>query len=411
MREVLTNPVYIKLRLADIISNFGDILYYLALLNYVLLLDEKSNLAISIINLSEIVPILISFFMGYLADKTVNKYRAILVTLFLRIGMYGIIAFIMGFSPNLIIVITVSIFNLISDCVGQYENGLYYPMFNRLVRDEMREKVMAFGQSLSLSLNLVFKGIGGMLILYISFSCLALIDALSFLISMVIIISIKKEFLNYCYDGEPEQNIEKISFSSLRRELFKAIHELWRIPEIRDTLVVTPILNASLAIVTPITVLCISDNPDFCIVNPALTISLLAMCEPGGRILGSILTVFDLKRINLLNVLRIALLTTVVLLIGIIGQNVYVVLIMSFLVSIWVGCMDPKMGAVILHYLDDNSLATAFGGITTYFQLGDIASKLILSIVVLAFPTSIIVFFYSVSVFVAFLYITVKKRG
>lgn len=409
MREVLKNPVYIKLRLADLISNFGDILYYLALLNYVLLLEEKSNLAISIINLSEILPILISFFMGYLADRTVNKYKAILVTLLLRIGMYSIIAFIIGFSPNLIIVIIVSMFNLVSDCVGQYENGLYYPVFNRLVQDEVREKAIAFGQSLSLSMNLVFKGIGGVLILYVSFSHLALIDALSFLISMVIIISTKKEFLNYCYGGEPEQKAEKISFSSLKQELFKAIHELWRIAEIRDTLAVTPILNASLAIVTPIAVLCIADNPNFCIINPAITISLLAMCEPGGRILGSILTMFVLKRINLLNVLRIVLLTTVALLIGIIVQNIYIVLIMSFLASVWVGCMDPKMGAVILNHLDDNSLATAFGGITTYFQLGDIASKLILSVVVLAFPTSIIVLFYSLAVFATFLYITVKS--
>ena len=60
MKEALKTPLYVKILLADIISNFGDILYYLALLNYVLQLD-RSNLAVSIINLSEILPILSSF--------------------------------------------------------------------------------------------------------------------------------------------------------------------------------------------------------------------------------------------------------------------------------------------------------------------------------------------------------------
>ncbi len=156
---------------------------------------------------------------------------------------------------------------------------------------------------------------------------------------------------------------------------------------------------------------CFELHPNFCIIKLALTISLLAMCEPAGRILGSILTIFVLKRISLLNVLRIVLLTTAALLTGIIVQNIYIVLIMSFLTSLWVGCMDPKMGAVILNHLDANSLATAFGGITTYFQLGDIASKLILSAVVLAFPVPVIVLFYLLAVFAAFLYITVNRKG
>ena len=89
MKEALKTPLYVKILLADIISNFGDILYYLALLNYVLQLD-RSNLAVSIINLSEILPILSSFILGYLADRTRRRYEAITGTLILRIIIYKV---------------------------------------------------------------------------------------------------------------------------------------------------------------------------------------------------------------------------------------------------------------------------------------------------------------------------------
>ena len=46
MKEVLKNKIYVSVMIADIISNFGDVLYYLALLNYVVQIKE-SELAIA----------------------------------------------------------------------------------------------------------------------------------------------------------------------------------------------------------------------------------------------------------------------------------------------------------------------------------------------------------------------------
>lgn len=414
MKETLKNPLYIKILIADIISNFGDILYYLALLNYVLLID-KSNLAISIINLSEILPVLASFLIGYLADRSHNRYTAIIGTLVVRTFLYVVIAVIMGFSPSLLIVIIVSLFNFVSDCVGQYENSLYYPISNRLVRNEVREEVMAFRQSLILSLNILFKAIGGILIFYLSFSKLALVDAASFVISMTIIMSAKKELLKYCTDIEKQQKKGEYRFpnmwKSLKNELIDAIKKLWQISGIKESLAVIPILNAALAIVTPITILCLADNPDFCIVNSAMTISLLAICETAGRVVGSALTITVLKKIKLKKALQTVLLVTGVLLLGIIIKNIYVVLFFLFLASLWTGCIDPKMGAIIFSNLDESSLATTFGGMTTYFQLGDIISKLIFSLFVLLFGISTIAAVYSISVFSALLYITVNKKN
>ncbi|MCS4487901.1 hypothetical protein [Streptococcus sciuri] len=64
--------IYISVFISDLLSDFGDTLYYLALMNYVLLVPEH-QFAISIVTLSESLPILFKIVLGHLADKTTKK--------------------------------------------------------------------------------------------------------------------------------------------------------------------------------------------------------------------------------------------------------------------------------------------------------------------------------------------------
>lgn len=412
MKEILKNRLYITTLIADLISNFGDILYYLALLNYVLQI-EQSELAISIINVSEILPVLFAFLIGYYADKNKNRVSTIIRTLVLRIVLYLIVAVVIGFSPSLLIVIAVSFINFISDLSGQYENSLYYPISNRLVRKEIREEVMAFRQSLTMSLNVLFQAAGGVLICYISFQKLALVNAATFMVSLLIIFCVKSEMQQYCDDGaendkignkpdgnnaddnktdniqEEKQSVKEL-LRSLKTELTEAIRLLWQIPSIKETLAVIPILNAGLAVVTPLAVLCMAQNPEFCVIGSEVTISLLAICETAGRIVGSALTISAFKKVKLTTAIKIVLAAIVLLFAGMIVENIYIVLSALFFASLWTGCIDPKMGAAIFNNLKEKKLATAFGGMTTYFQLGDIISKMIFSILVLGLGTKAI---------------------
>ena len=50
MRKILKNKLYLKVLVSDLISNFGDTLYFIALMTYVTEIKE-SNLAISIVNI------------------------------------------------------------------------------------------------------------------------------------------------------------------------------------------------------------------------------------------------------------------------------------------------------------------------------------------------------------------------
>lgn len=414
MKEIIKNKIYIRTLMADIISNFGDVLYYLAMLNYVLQI-EKSNVAISIINISEMVPILCSFVIGYFADKNTKRVKTIIGTLVIRCVLYLIVALAIGFTPDLMLVVIISIINFISDILGQYENSLYYPISNRLVNNEVREEVMAFRHSLMMSLNVLFQAIGGVLICYISYRKLAIINAGSFIVSFLIFRTIKSELVELCDEKalERKKDSEKkplsVLIKSLVAELKEAVVLLWKIPNIKETLTTIPFLNAGLAVVTPLVVLCMTRNPQLSIVNAEFTISILAISQTAGRIAGSALTVSVLKKLKLISTLKITMILLVIMFSGMIFQNLYIVIIALFLTSLCTGCIDPKMGAIIFNNLDENRLATSFGGMTTYFQIGDIISKGAFSVLVLFSEGITISIFYFIISLLSLVMLLVKR--
>ena len=114
MRKILKNKLYLKVLISDLISNFGDTLYFIALMTYVTEIKD-SNLAISIVNISETIPILFTIFFGIIADRTLNKVEMIIKTLWLRVVLYLLVAVVMNFKPSIIVVIFASIVNLIAD--------------------------------------------------------------------------------------------------------------------------------------------------------------------------------------------------------------------------------------------------------------------------------------------------------
>lgn len=163
MKKLLSNKLFISLFSADMLSNFGDGLYYLALMNYVALLPDP-KLGLAAVSLSETLPMLFSFAIGIKADQSKKKLELILGTLLLRVGLYSLVALLMGLSPSLWVVLVASLINFVSDLAGQYENGLYSPIGLRIVAAEDREQAAAFRSTFSSLLGLVFQASGAVLV-------------------------------------------------------------------------------------------------------------------------------------------------------------------------------------------------------------------------------------------------------
>ena len=378
MHKYLNNKLYLKLLTADIISNFGDVLYYMALMNYALQISN-SNKAIAIISLSELIPPLFSILLGYYADKCKRRVSAIIRTLIYRFVFYLVIAFLTGFTPSLIIVVLISFINLLSDSLGLYENGLYYPISHKMVKDEDREEVMAIRHSITISFQVMFEAIGGVAILVFSMKRLALVNASTFLISMMIIFISQKEIFQIyqdettAYSENDRQYTEKGKM--VLNELRESLSQLKNIAEMKGLLLAFPVLNGGLAVITSLVVLHISEYSSFVFYNAEITLSVLAIVQTVGRIIGSMMVLNLFKKLSLRSGVFLTLCFNVLMFTGILINSEVFTFFCLLVSSLFTGCLDPKLGALIFSSIDEKKLATAFGGATTYFQIGDIISR------------------------------------
>ena len=403
MRKILKNKLYLKVLVSDLISNFGDTLYFIALMTYVTEIKE-SNLAISIVNISETLPILFTIFFGIIADKTLNKVKMIIKTLWLRVILYLLVAVAMNFKPSIIVVIIASLINLVADTLGQFENGLFYPISNRIVKKSDREETMAFRQTVVSTMNIVNQSLGAFLITFFSFSHLAFIKSLTFAISLLIMLAIRNQINSYYDETISTSKISqfdfKASFSEIISNLKLSINHLFSIGNMKEALLVIPILNGSLAILIPLVVVNLSKDSNLTIVNSAITISLLGISTVSGGILGG--TLF--KSLSIGTLLKMNLTIVLLSFVAFYFQNIYLIILSSFLSSVLVSALNPKMGTIIFNNIDETKLATIFGGMVTYFQIGDIVSRLLFSTLVIYLPYGYIALIYIAVVFVAILY-------
>lgn len=373
---------------------------------------KDSNLAVSIINLSETIPILFTVFFGIIADRTMNKVETIIKTLWIRVGLYLLVAMVMNFKASIMVVILASMVNLVSDTLGQFENGLFYPISNRIVEKSEREEAMAFRQTVTSTMNIVNQSLGAFLITILSFFHLALINSLTFAISLFIMLVIKHQI---DYDDQTSSSTSstfhfKTLFSEIMSNLKLSIKHLFSISHMKAALLVIPILNGSLAILTPLVVVNLSKGSALTIMNTATTISLLGISTVAGGILGGafILISKRFKSLSIGTLLKMNLMTVLLSFVVFYYQNIYLLLFASFLSSVFVSALNPKMGAIIFNHIDETKLATIFGGMVTYFQMGDVVSRLLFSSLVIYLPSNYIAVVYMVLVLLAFLY-TFKK--
>ncbi|TWT12124.1 MFS transporter [Streptococcus sp. sy004] len=412
MKKILRNRLYMKILMSDLVSNFGDAVYYLALMTYITEI-KNSSLAVSAINLSETLPILFTILFGFLADRTMNKVGMIIKTLWLRMLLYLAVAVAMTFQPSLVIALFASLVNFVSDILGQYENGLFYPISNQIIEEADREEVIAFRQTLTSTLAIMFQVTGVLLLTLISYASLAMLNALSFLCSLLIILSVKNQLTH----ASSEKNLSEIKLntivSDLVLDLKLSVRQLFSIKDIKSVLLTIPILNGSLAIMTSLVVINLSQTPTLILFNKATTISLLGISTVLGGILGGALVLTNnyFKGLSISTLLKINLFFVVGFFVALYLQNIVGILLMSFLSSLFVSALNPKMGALVFNNIEEDKLATIFGGMVTYFQVGDIISKALFSIIVLSLSSQQISLLYLVIVLLALIYLLFSKKS
>lgn len=416
MKKLINNKLFLSSFVADLISNFGDTLYYLALMNYVLFLPD-TKFALAMITASETLPILAGLFIGIWADKTKNKLDTILATLLVRVGLYALVGFLMGFAPALWIVVVVCVVNFLSDLAGQYENGLYMPVSLRVVAAEDRETAMAFKNTVGGILMIVFRSSGAILIGYMSYQNLAFFNAGTFLVSLVIMAGLRPAFAKLLKEN-PIQEVEQTETEAgLVKGIGQSIKESYQavqnIPVLKASIITIASLNAIFTALSPLVVLNMKEFSDFVIVNAGTTVALISILFSVGSILGSSLGMAAFKNVSLINLLKFSTLMPVLLFLGIFLHNIYMVLAVLFVTAMTLGIFNPKMNALVLNELPEDKLATVGGGIDAFCQIGMVGGQALVALMVTVLSaTSISLIFLLLSVgLVSYTILTGRKSN
>lgn len=399
MKRILTNKIFMALFTADKLSNFGDVLYYLALMNYVLLIPQ-AKLAIALVTLSETLPYLAMIFMGIWGDKTANKVDTIIATQFFRLMLYLLVGSAMSFSPSLWIVLVAICANMLSDLAGQYENALYIPLSLRIVEDQDREAMYAFRQATGSVLQIVFQSSGAVFSRFMTYQQLAFFNAGTFAGPMLVMFVLRNA-LNKRLQDRPV-DVEQLEHSAVSRNFVRnswhtlkdSYAEVQNLPLLKSSIVTMAGLNAVFIAVGTLLILNIKDYPHFVLVSPATTLAVFTIFRLLGNIVGSLLATTLLKNLSFKPLLQLSVVMPVLMFGAFLLHNIFLVLLVIFLTTVLVGIFQPKMHAYVVRSLPENRLATIGAGIDSFCTVGMVGMQVVLSFLVVVLSANQISFLF-----------------
>ncbi|WP_270737071.1 MFS transporter [Streptococcus anginosus] len=408
MKRILQNKLFMGTFISDMLSNFGDVLYYLALMNYVLLLP-KAKFAISLVTLSESLPFLTMIFMGMWGDRTKKKVDTILATLLFRIGLYLLIGLAMGFQPDLWVVILAVLVNLLSDLAGQYEDALHIPLSLRIIPMEDREAMYAFRQGASSILKILFQSSGAILAGLMSYQHLAFFNAGTFVVSALIMMILRPSLNKLLKDNpihssvenrEEERHFIKNTWNSLQQS-YQTIQNIFIL---KTSIFTIAGLNAVFAAENALLLLNMKENPSFVFINPATTIATVTVVTLVGNILGSVLVTTLLKKVSMEFLLKISVFMPPALFIGFLLHSIYIIFLVNFLTMVIVGIFQPKMNAFVISSLPEERLATISAGISSFSTLGLVLCQMLVAVLVTFLSSAQIAFLFLILSSILFFY-------
>ena len=356
------NKEYRKFSIASILSSAGDILFYLALMTYASRLKNYS-LALSLIAISESVPRLFSSVGGYLADRTQNKFQKIVWIAMIRGAFYLLVGFL--FSQNIAgwnLVIMVIIINFISDTAGTYSGGLTTPLIISLVKKDEIAEAEGFTSGVSQVITLISQFVGSGLLLFMSYSALAVINGLTFVVAGLIYCNIARSKRKKGI-ATVTQEVDDRGFWST---LALALKQVKKASGLITTLLVIAVLNGVLSTIEPLISIVIAGNRQVMVIGTySFTIALIGAMAGIGAALGSIFGTNLFKNVSLYIIIMFAYIAGASVIIAILSKQIWFCLITYCILGFFAGTATPKLTQWMVGAVDRKILASSVGLINT----------------------------------------------
>ncbi|BDR57656.1 MFS transporter [Xylocopilactobacillus apicola] len=362
MDVFIQNKNFRKFSIASILSSAGDILFYLAFMTYASKFKNYS-LALSLIAISESLPKVLYSLGGYFADKTKSKINGLIKLAIARSILYFVVGVL--FAQNIkgwnLILIVIAI-NFLSDLLGIYSSGLISPVIVDIVgQDEMAEAT-GFNSGINQIISTIAQFIGSGLLLFMSYSSLAVINAITFLIAGILFAIVGHQInkSSLCNDSAKINN--RNFFKTIRYSIKQVKKENGLITNV----LVLALLNGVLGSIEPLTSIVVAANRKSMILfNYTFTIAIIGSLLAIGASLGGIFGPKVLKKVPLISLSVVTAIVGALTIVGLISKNIFLCLPILCLLGLCVGTMAPKLTQWLVKSVDRTVLSSSIGLLNT----------------------------------------------
>lgn len=373
----LRNTNYRKFSLASWLSSAGNILFYLALMTYASRLKNYS-LALSLIAITESLPNLIQSLSGYLADRTKNKYHVIVWLAIIRFALYMLVGVL--FATNISgwnLVLMVIGLNFISDLSGKYSGGLQTPLIVSLVGENEMSEAQGFTNGISQLITMIAQFAGSGLLLFMSYSGLAIVNAITFLVAGIIYANIGMNVKKQEVNKQPEEvNTQKFGAT-----IVSSLKQVKQANGLLTLVLVIALLNGLLSTVEPLISIVLAGNKNMLIGNYSFTIAVVSTVAAIGMASGSAIGTKIFKNTSLFLIVLADTIATITLAIVIIYGNIFASLFCLAILGFLAGIVSPKLLQWLVTTVDRKILSSSVGLLNTILVMaGPLATTVFTSI-------------------------------
>ncbi|MCD1278033.1 MFS transporter [Streptococcus sinensis] len=379
MNIFLKNRNFRQLLINQWISGFGDIVFYLALMNYVSVYSF-APLAIFIISASETLPQFIQVFTGVVADFQKNRTQKYLFIQFGKVLLYSLVTLLLfGRDFSFLILLVICLINFLSDSLSYFSGTMLTPVYIKVIEQDMTS-AMGFRQASMSLVHILGNLAGGFLITWMSIGALAGLNTLTFVLAYLGFRQISKNL----HDLEPTlSNDKELTKANYWKHLLASLKVLLGLKDVVRLLLISSLGQVILNILTPVATLLLLKKP-FGNLQVGQSLALLIVFSSAGLILGNILSGSLLKKLSTKLAMYASQLFEGFILCGFFLQDFLLVLIATFACAVAVGLLSPRLQKSVFSLIPEESM----GAIQSAINLFSMAVPGILSMLLIALASS-----------------------
>ena len=195
MKLILKNHFFRLMTLSNFFNNLGSAIYNLVFVIYVAEVYQSKTM-LFIANNIMMLPIYFQIFIGFQSDRTKNKSKALILSGYTQAILFCLVAYLTQ-NVTFISFSLICLINIIDDLLAIYCSQLRLPFYKYYLSDdnELRE-AFSFGHFVGIVSGLIGQVLGVWLLTISqnNYALVAIINAMSFFISTLLLLGILKDY-------------------------------------------------------------------------------------------------------------------------------------------------------------------------------------------------------------------------